>query len=75
MHTLTYIRTHMHTYIHTYIQNGFLQLDGQKMSKSTGNFLTLRNAVDLYSADAVRRMHVCMYACMYVFMYVCMYVK
>lgn len=34
--------------------NGHLQLNGQKMSKSTGNFLTLEAAVNLYGADAVR---------------------
>lgn len=34
--------------------NGHLLLNGQKMSKSTGNFLTLENAIKLYGADAVR---------------------
>lgn len=34
--------------------NGHLQLNGQKMSKSTGNFLTLEAAISLYGADAVR---------------------
>lgn len=34
--------------------NGHLQLNGQKMSKSTGNFLTLEAAIRLYGADAVR---------------------
>lgn len=34
--------------------NGHLQLNGQKMSKSTGNFLTLQGAISLYGADAVR---------------------
>lgn len=34
--------------------NGHLLLNGQKMSKSTGNFLTLEAAVKLYGADAVR---------------------
>ena len=34
--------------------NGFVLLDGDKMSKSTGNFLMLDEACDLYSADAVR---------------------
>lgn len=34
--------------------NGHLQLNGQKMSKSTGNFLTLQGAIELYGADAVR---------------------
>jgi leucyl-tRNA synthetase len=34
--------------------NGHLQLNNQKMSKSTGNFLTLQGAIELYGADAVR---------------------
>lgn len=32
--------------------NGHLMLNGQKMSKSTGNFLTLRQAIDKFGADA-----------------------
>lgn len=34
--------------------NGHLLLNGEKMSKSSGNFLTLRDAVDKYGADAAR---------------------
>jgi leucyl-tRNA synthetase len=34
--------------------NGHLLLNGEKMSKSTGNFLTLKDAVDKYGADASR---------------------
>jgi leucyl-tRNA synthetase len=34
--------------------NGHLELNGAKMSKSTGNFMTLNDAVTKYSADAVR---------------------
>ncbi|KAF2721014.1 leucyl-tRNA synthetase [Polychaeton citri CBS 116435] len=34
--------------------NGHLMLNGEKMSKSTGNFLTLRDAVDKFGADATR---------------------
>jgi len=34
--------------------NGFLLLNGKKMSKSSGNFLTLREAIEKYSADAMR---------------------
>ncbi|KAI0390322.1 leucyl-tRNA synthetase [Xylariaceae sp. FL0594] len=34
--------------------NGHAMLNGEKMAKSTGNFLTLRDAVDKYGADAVR---------------------
>lgn len=34
--------------------NGFLQLDGQKMSSSKGNVFTLRQICDMYGADATR---------------------
>lgn len=34
--------------------NGHLLLNGEKMSKSTGNFLTLHDAVKKYGADATR---------------------
>jgi len=34
--------------------NGHLLLNSEKMSKSTGNFLTLREALDRYSADGTR---------------------
>ncbi|KAI0516787.1 leucyl-tRNA synthetase [Xylaria bambusicola] len=34
--------------------NGHLMLNGEKMSKSTGNFLTLRDAMEKYGSDATR---------------------
>ncbi|MEM2820261.1 MAG: leucine--tRNA ligase [Candidatus Bathyarchaeia archaeon] len=34
--------------------NGVLTIEGQKMSKSKGNFLTLRDAVNKFGADVVR---------------------
>eukprot|EP01128_Nolandella_sp_AFSM9_P003679 TRINITY_DN1607_c0_g1_i1.p1 TRINITY_DN1607_c0_g1~~TRINITY_DN1607_c0_g1_i1.p1 ORF type:complete len:1025 (-),score=354.49 TRINITY_DN1607_c0_g1_i1:151-3225(-) len=34
--------------------NGFLQLNNKKMSKSTGNFITLNEAIERFSADGVR---------------------
>jgi leucyl-tRNA synthetase len=34
--------------------NGHILLNGEKMSKSTGNFLTLRQAVEKFGADPVR---------------------
>ena len=34
--------------------NGHLMLNGEKMSKSTGNFMTLREMVQKYGADAAR---------------------
>eukprot|EP00976_Prorocentrum_cordatum_P035827 728679-Prorocentrum_minimum.AAC.1 len=34
--------------------NGHLLLNKEKMSKSTGNFKTLKQAIEEYSADACR---------------------
>jgi leucyl-tRNA synthetase len=34
--------------------NGLLRIDGKKMSKSKGNFVTLRDAIERYSSDATR---------------------
>lgn len=34
--------------------NGYTTVDGQKMSKSLGNFITMRDALDSYGADATR---------------------
>lgn len=37
-----------------YFINGYLLLNGEKMSKSTGNFMTIRDALDAYGANATR---------------------
>lgn len=34
--------------------NGFMILNGEKMSKSTGNFLTVRNCIEQFGVDATR---------------------
>ena len=34
--------------------NGFINVEGEKMSKSKGNFLTLKHVVAKYGADACR---------------------
>ena len=34
--------------------NGWVMVDGEKMSKSRGNFITLRQAIDAYGASATR---------------------
>jgi leucyl-tRNA synthetase len=55
----------MNLYVHTAIfpkenwprsfrVNGHLMLNGEKMSKSTGNFLTIAGAVEKFGADATR---------------------
>jgi leucyl-tRNA synthetase len=38
----------------SYAINGYQKLNGEKMSKHTGNFKTLRDAIDKYGADALR---------------------
>ncbi len=34
--------------------NGFVKLEGKPMSKSSGNYISLRDAMDLFGADALR---------------------
>lgn len=38
----------------SYFCNGYLNLDGKKMSKSTGNFMTLGQCLNEFGADASR---------------------
>ena len=38
----------------TWMHTGMLRVDGEKMSKSLGNFYTLKEVLDKYPADAVR---------------------
>jgi cysteinyl-tRNA synthetase len=38
----------------TWLHNGMLNVDGEKMSKSLGNFITIRDALDLAPGEAVR---------------------
>ncbi|MBU5690329.1 MAG: class I tRNA ligase family protein, partial [Candidatus Aenigmarchaeota archaeon] len=37
-----------------YTINGMQQMNGQKMSKSKGNYITIKEAIEKYSADAIR---------------------
>ncbi len=39
---------------HAYTINGMQQMNGQKMSKSKGNYITIQEAIQKYSADAMR---------------------
>lgn len=39
---------------HVWMHTGMLRVDGEKMSKSLGNFYTLKEVLDRYPADAVR---------------------
>jgi len=38
----------------SYYTNGHLMINAEKMSKSTGNFLSIKQTLDLYGADATR---------------------
>jgi cysteinyl-tRNA synthetase len=42
------------TFARYWMHNGFVTLDEKKMSKSEGNFFTLREVLDRFSAEAVR---------------------
>jgi len=41
-------------FVHTWMHNGFLQLGTDKMSKSLGNLVTIKEALARNSADAIR---------------------
>jgi cysteinyl-tRNA synthetase len=41
-------------FVNYWMHNGFVQVDSEKMSKSLGNFFTLRDVLKLYDAEVVR---------------------
>jgi cysteinyl-tRNA synthetase len=41
-------------FVKYWLHNAFLKVEGKKMSKSLGNFITAREAIDRYGADVVR---------------------
>ncbi|MGN8157585.1 cysteine--tRNA ligase [Salinisphaera sp. RV14] len=41
-------------YVGLWMHNGFVTVDDEKMSKSLGNFLTLRDVLEQYDAESVR---------------------
>ena len=41
-------------FVHTWMHVGQVQVDQEKMSKSLGNFLTIRDALKLYKAESLR---------------------
>ncbi|MES2300153.1 MAG: cysteine--tRNA ligase [Pseudomonadota bacterium] len=43
-----------HTTVNYWIHNGFVRLDNEKMSKSLGNFFTIRDVLQKYDAEVVR---------------------
>ncbi|MBC7413397.1 MAG: cysteine--tRNA ligase [Herminiimonas sp.] len=43
-----------HPFVNYWIHNGFLQVDNEKMSKSLGNFFTIRDVLKIYDAEVLR---------------------
>ncbi len=41
-------------FVHYWMHNGFLNIDNQKMSKSLGNFFTVREAAEAYGYETIR---------------------
>ncbi|MFZ1829576.1 MAG: cysteine--tRNA ligase [Candidatus Competibacteraceae bacterium] len=41
-------------YVNTWMHNGFVQVDNEKMSKSLGNFFTVREVLQCYKPEVVR---------------------
>jgi cysteinyl-tRNA synthetase len=42
------------TFVNYWMHNGFVQIDNEKMSKSLGNFFTIRDVIGRYDAEVVR---------------------
>lgn len=42
------------TFVNTWMHNGFVQIDEEKMSKSLGNFFTVREILHRYRAEEIR---------------------
>ncbi|WP_227814237.1 cysteine--tRNA ligase [Nitrogeniibacter aestuarii] len=45
---------HSHTYVNYWMHNGFVRVDDEKMSKSLGNFFTIRDVLKAYDPEVVR---------------------
>ncbi|MCU6433187.1 cysteine--tRNA ligase [Undibacterium sp. Jales W-56] len=45
---------HQHTFVNYWMHNGFVRLDNEKMSKSLGNFFTIRDVLKRYDPEVVR---------------------
>ncbi|MDD0837085.1 cysteine--tRNA ligase [Curvibacter sp. HBC61] len=42
------------TFVNTWMHNGFINIDNEKMSKSLGNFFTIRDVLKAFDAETVR---------------------
>ncbi len=45
---------HQCRFVNTWLHNGFVRIDNEKMSKSLGNFFTIREVLEKYDAEVVR---------------------
>jgi cysteinyl-tRNA synthetase len=45
---------HEHAFVNYWLHNGFVRVDNEKMSKSLGNFFTVREVLAKYDAEVVR---------------------
>ncbi|MBN8440830.1 MAG: cysteine--tRNA ligase [Thauera sp.] len=45
---------HGHAFVNYWMHNGFVRVDDEKMSKSLGNFFTIRDVLQKYDAEVVR---------------------
>ncbi len=45
---------HRHAFVNYWMHNGFVRVDNEKMSKSLGNFFTVRDVLAKYDAEVVR---------------------
>jgi cysteinyl-tRNA synthetase len=45
---------HQHPFANYWMHNGFVQIDNEKMSKSLGNFFTIRDILKSYAPEVVR---------------------
>ncbi|MBO9536010.1 cysteine--tRNA ligase [Herbaspirillum sp.] len=45
---------HRHTFVNYWMHNGFVRVDNEKMSKSLGNFFTIREVLQKYDPEVVR---------------------
>ncbi|MET3120797.1 cysteinyl-tRNA synthetase [Oxalobacteraceae bacterium GrIS 2.11] len=45
---------HQHAFVNYWMHNGFVRIDNEKMSKSLGNFFTIREVLKVYDPEVVR---------------------
>ena len=45
---------HQHTFVNYWMHNGFVRIDNEKMSKSLGNFFTIRDVLKKYDPEVLR---------------------